>query len=100
MGRSKEDFHCLFWIYFFNLVLQVRNKNTIQIIAFILFNLCCFGYTVFQFKQITEAIKSVFPNGGGNVDNLQRIVIASPVISGICQLVYFYLGARLYLEYG
>ncbi|KAG1444464.1 hypothetical protein G6F56_010287 [Rhizopus delemar] len=94
-------------IFIFSLVFQVglawdavRNKNTIQIIAFILFNLCCFGYTVFQFKQITEAIKSVFPNGGGNVDNLQRIVIASPVISGICQLVYFYLGARLYLEYG
>ncbi|CAO3704086.1 unnamed protein product [Rhizopus stolonifer] len=94
-------------IFIFSLVFQVglawdavRNKNTIQIIAFILFNLCCFGYTIFQFKQIIEAIKSVFPNGGGNVDNLQRIVIASPVISGICQLVYFYLGARLYLEYG
>ncbi|EPB82922.1 hypothetical protein HMPREF1544_10316 [Mucor circinelloides 1006PhL] len=27
-------------------------------------------------------------------------MIANPVIIGICQLVYFYLGARLYLEFG
>ncbi|KAI9259386.1 hypothetical protein BY458DRAFT_517232 [Sporodiniella umbellata] len=94
-------------IFIISLVFQVglawdavHNKNTIQIIAFILFNLCCFGYTVFQFKQITEALKSAFPNGGGNTDNLQRIVIASPVISMVCQLAYFYLGARLYLEFG
>ncbi|KAG1054062.1 hypothetical protein G6F46_000507 [Rhizopus delemar] len=94
-------------IFIFSLVFQValawdavHNKNTIQIIAFILFNLCCFGYTVFQFKQITEALTFVFPDEWEIVQNLQKIIIASPVVSGVCQLVYFYLGTRLYLEYG
>jgi hypothetical protein len=42
----------------------------------------------------------VFPDEWEIVQNLQKIIIASPVVSGVCQLVYFYLGTRLYLEYG
>lgn len=79
--------------------IQVYNKNTIQVIAFILFNLCCFGYAVFQFKQIAEALKNNISDSA-IVWELQKIMIANPVIIGICQLVYFYLGARLYLEFG
>lgn len=72
----------------------------IQIIAFILFNLCCFAYAVFQFKQIAEALKYVFPTQLEKVTNLQKIIFAAPVVIGVCQLAYFYLGARLYLEFG
>lgn len=94
-------------IFIFSLVFQVglawdavRNKNMIQIIAFILFNLCCFAYAVFQFKQIAEALKYVFPTQLEKVTNLQKIIFAAPVVIGVCQLAYFYLGARLYLEFG
>ncbi|KAG2215616.1 hypothetical protein INT46_006220 [Mucor plumbeus] len=93
-------------IFIFSLVFQVAlawdavyNKNTIQVIAFILFNLCCFSYAVFQFKQIAEALKNNISDSA-IVWELQKIMIANPVIIGICQLVYFYLGARLYLEFG
>ncbi|KAL0139852.1 hypothetical protein V8B55DRAFT_1501959 [Mucor lusitanicus] len=94
-------------IFIFSLVFQValawdavHNKNTIQVIAFILFNLCCFSYAVFQFKQIAEALISNKSIDRALVWELQKIMIANPVIIGICQLVYFYLGARLYLEFG
>ncbi|KAI9471896.1 MAG: hypothetical protein EXX96DRAFT_622086 [Benjaminiella poitrasii] len=78
----------------------VYNKNTIQIIAFILFNLCCFGYAVFQFKQVAEALKQQLGEAPPLVWSLQKLMIANPVIIGVCQLIYFYLGARLYLEFG
>ncbi|KAL7317687.1 hypothetical protein PS15m_004009 [Mucor circinelloides] len=94
-------------IFIFSLIFQVAlawdavyNKNTIQVIAFILFNLCCFSYAVFQFKQIAEALNDNISIDRALVWELQKIMIANPVIIGICQLVYFYLGARLYLEFG
>ncbi|CAO0794259.1 unnamed protein product [Mucor circinelloides] len=94
-------------IFIFSLIFQVAlawdavyNKNTIQVIAFILFNLCCFSYAVFQFKQIAEALNGNISIDRALVWELQKIMIANPVIIGICQLVYFYLGARLYLEFG
>lgn len=78
---------------------QVHKKNTIQVIAFILFNLCCLSYAVFQFKQIAVAIESELESKS-LVWELQKIMIANPVVIGVCQLAYFYLGARLYLEFG
>lgn len=84
---------------FFFFPLQVRQKNTIQVIAFILFNLCCFSYAVFQFKQIAESLRDKLSD---QIDiwPFQRIMIANPVVIGVCQLAYFYLGARLYFEFG
>ncbi|KAI8979801.1 hypothetical protein BDF20DRAFT_906240 [Mycotypha africana] len=93
-------------IFIISLVFQVAlawdavyNKNTIQVIAFNLFNLCCFIYAVFQFKQIARALKDTLGDRA-LVWDLQKFIIANPIIIGICQLVYFYLGARLYLEFG
>ncbi|KAI8641854.1 hypothetical protein BD408DRAFT_388215 [Parasitella parasitica] len=93
-------------IFIFSLVFQValawdavHNRNTIQVIAFILFNLCCFSYAVFQFSQITTALESSIQDQTLNWE-LQKIIIANPIIIGICQLAYFYFGARLYLEFG
>ncbi|KAL1930624.1 hypothetical protein VTP01DRAFT_10786 [Rhizomucor pusillus] len=79
----------------------VRMKNTIQVIAFILFNLCCFIYAVFQFQQISDALNQ---NDIAGKDHLQwlitRLLIVNAVIIGVCELGYFYLGARLYQEFG
>lgn len=76
-------------------------KNTIQVIAFILFNLCCFIYAVFQFQQISDALNQ---NDMAGKDHLQwlitRLLIVNAVIIGVCELGYFYLGARLYQEFG
>lgn len=94
-------------IFIFSLIFQValawdavHNKNTIQVIAFILFNLCCFSYAVFQFKQIPDAIAQQIQDNDELVWQLKKIMIANPIIIGVCQVVYFYLGARLYLEFG
>jgi Ca2+/Na+ antiporter len=88
--------------FFFNI--QVRAQNTIQVIAFLLFNLCCFVYAVFQFKQIADALASQDDNLEQLASWLQqlinRLLIAVAVITGVCQLVYFYIGARLYQEFG
>ncbi|CAM0142032.1 unnamed protein product [Umbelopsis sp. WA50703] len=35
----------------------VRAQNTIQIIGIVLFNLCCFIYSIFQFRQINDSIQ-------------------------------------------
>lgn len=84
----------------------MHNKNTIQVIAFLLFNLCCFSYAVFQFRQIAEAldqkIQLVAGADSANIDvwSLEKLMIANPIVIGVCQLAYFYLGARLYLEFG
>ncbi|CAO3660065.1 unnamed protein product [Rhizopus stolonifer] len=82
----------------------VRAQNTIQVIAFLLFNLCCFGYAIFQFKQISDALSYKNADLEEVVIWLQsfiyRLLIAVGVITGVCQLVYFYLGARLYQEFG
>lgn len=82
-------------------------QNTIQVIAFILFNLCCFVYAVFQFQQIStalDAVKGSDPALGPVAASLQwlitRLLIANAVIIGVCELIFFYLGARLYQEFG
>lgn len=78
----------------------VRQKNTIQIIAFLLFNLCCFSYGIFQFKQIANALEQSLGESNLVIHSLQNIMVATPVIIGVCQLIYMYLGTRLYLEFG
>ncbi|PHZ07987.1 uncharacterized protein RHIMIDRAFT_270897 [Rhizopus microsporus ATCC 52813] len=82
----------------------VRAQNTIQVIAFLLFNLCCFVYAVFQFKQMADALRSNDPYLGELANWLKsfiyRLLIAVAVITGVCQLAYFYLGIRLYQEFG
>ncbi|KAI9279660.1 hypothetical protein BY458DRAFT_431760 [Sporodiniella umbellata] len=82
----------------------VRAQNTIQVIAFLLFNLCCFGYAVFQFKQIADALsyKGVYMEEVASwlKSFIYRLLIAVAVITGVCQLIYLYLGIRLYQEFG
>ncbi|KAI8879784.1 hypothetical protein K501DRAFT_325345 [Backusella circina FSU 941] len=87
-------------LFIFSMIFQIllvwdatRHKNTIQMIAFIIFNLCCFAYAVFQFKQIDDAL--------GHPDwRLKKLIIVNPIVIGICQLIYFYLGTCLCVEFG
>lgn len=73
-------------------------------IAFLLFNLCCFVYAVFQFKQIADALDSkdtyLEQLASWLISFINRLLIAVAVITGVCQLIYFYIGARLYQEFG
>ncbi|KAI9493537.1 hypothetical protein BDB00DRAFT_822359 [Zychaea mexicana] len=82
----------------------VRMQNTIQVIAFFLLNLCCLIYAGFQFQQIKEAMDQEIDVPEEQVDYLQwlitRLLIVNVVIIGVCELVYLYLGARLYQEFG
>ncbi|KAI9317573.1 hypothetical protein BX666DRAFT_2101712 [Dichotomocladium elegans] len=85
----------------------VRMKNTIQVIAFILLNLCCLIYSAFQFQQISDALTNLAELASSNtiaLDNLHsliyKLLVANVVIIGVCELVYIYLGARLYQEFG
>ncbi|CAO3634783.1 unnamed protein product [Cunninghamella echinulata] len=73
----------------------VRAQNTIQVIAFLLFNLCCFIYSVFQFKQMGSAINDNVLSG-----LITKLLIVNTVVTGVCEIIYLYLGARLYQEFG
>jgi predicted secreted protein len=79
-------------------------QNTIQVIAFLLFNICCFIYAVFQFKQIADALdsgdKTLATLASSLTFLINRLLIVIAVITGVCQLIYFYIGARLYQEFG
>ncbi|RUS21500.1 hypothetical protein BC937DRAFT_92469 [Endogone sp. FLAS-F59071] len=93
----------------------VRAQNTIQVIGFILFNLCCLIYGVFQFKQIGDSLGSIEaalepylsswePEWGLKpMDLKSRIdiyLIGVTVVISACEIVYVYLGTRLYQEFG
>ncbi|KAI8099479.1 uncharacterized protein BX664DRAFT_377361 [Halteromyces radiatus] len=89
-------------IFIFSQVFQValawdavRAQNTIQVIALLLFNLCCFIYSIFQFKQMSNVVKQ--PSLSLLIT---RLLIVNAVVTGICELIYLYLGARLYQEFG
>ncbi|GAB5590246.1 hypothetical protein Unana1_05146 [Umbelopsis nana] len=99
-------------IFIFSQVFQVllaldavRAQNTIQVIGIILFNLCCFVYSIFQFRQINDSIQvpADSPDAAtsawlGNI--IRKYLIVASVIIGVCELAFCYLGARLYQEFG
>lgn len=83
----------------------VRAQNTIQIIGFVLFNICCLVYAVFQLTQIKSSICSDQPcndDGVGTtlLGHISPFLISVAVVLGACDIIYVYLGARLYQEFG
>jgi len=83
----------------------VRAQNTIQIIGFVLFNICCLIYAIFQLTQIKSSI-ACSTDQQCDMDGymlLQRItpfLVSVAVVLGACDVIYVYLGARLYQEFG
>lgn len=84
----------------------VRNQNTIQVIGFLLFNTCCFIYALFQFKQMRNVFYNNFTTRVSNLtdqatlDLIDRLLIGVAVVIGVCELIYVYIGTRLYQEFG
>jgi hypothetical protein len=84
----------------------VRAQNTIQIIGFVLFNVCCLVYAIFQLTQIKSSIdhpNDPPPDKEDGVKLLNRIspfLISVAIVLGTCDIIYMYLGARLYQEFG
>jgi hypothetical protein len=62
------------------------------------------AYAIFQFKQIGDALRSHDPALTQLASSLafliNRLLIVIAVIVGVCQLIYLYIGARLYQEFG
>jgi TRAP-type mannitol/chloroaromatic compound transport system permease small subunit len=99
------SYHALVTIRVKPSTFQVRAQNTIQIIGIVLFNLCCFIYSIFQFRQINNSIQvpADSPDAATSAwleSVIRKYMIAASVIIGVCELGYLYLGARLYQEFG
>ncbi|KAJ1504185.1 hypothetical protein HMI55_002126, partial [Coelomomyces lativittatus] len=70
----------------------ILKQNTIQLITFILFNLCTFAYSIFQLRQVgyDEAVNS----------HTYPMLLAIPIILGVFTFSFSYLIYKLYLEFG
>ncbi|KAF9586460.1 hypothetical protein BGW38_004537 [Lunasporangiospora selenospora] len=95
----------------FQLVLAwdaVRAQNTIEMIAIVIFNLCCFAYSIFEISQIRTSLldSSQFGFFGpdGMADQLQASVkpflIVVIVAIGVTQCLVTWLAYQLFQEFG
>ncbi|KAK9727454.1 hypothetical protein K7432_001788 [Basidiobolus ranarum] len=73
----------------------LRYENTIQIIAFVLFNLSCFCYSLIQYNQLSQSLVS-----GSSMDLCRYMTISIAAIMFVFFLLYIWLGYRLYREFG
>ncbi|KAI9179225.1 hypothetical protein H9P43_005888 [Blastocladiella emersonii ATCC 22665] len=67
----------------------ILKQNTIQLIAFVMFNACTFAYSIFQFRQVNQADVAGGP-----------LLYAVSVVLGAFTLIFAYLAYKLYLEFG
>ncbi|KNE58551.1 hypothetical protein AMAG_04117 [Allomyces macrogynus ATCC 38327] len=67
----------------------ILKQNTIQLIAFVAFNVCTFAYSLFQFRQVT---RQEITNG--------PLLIVIPVVLGVFTIIFAALAYKLYLEFG
>ncbi|RKP39260.1 hypothetical protein BJ085DRAFT_29621 [Dimargaris cristalligena] len=78
----------------------VKHRNSIQLIGVIVFNLCIFSYSVFQFFQINELTNLDPERFAVMFDNMRPFLIVIPCIVGTASLVYIWLGIRLHHDFG
>lgn len=82
--------------------IQIFHENTIQIIAFIVFNGAVCAYSLFQYSQLVDVISNV--SYGVQVSltqsQLQPIIILIIAVACASEVVFLFLGVRLYLEFG
>ena len=99
----------LFSVYL--IVDAIFNQNTIQLIGFLFFNLCCFIYGILQISQIRIALGIYVnaTNGAPDSDQgvvlqifamLQAYVIGMIIVIALCEAVYVWLAFKLYKEFG
>ncbi|KAK3833758.1 MAG: hypothetical protein JOS17DRAFT_789134 [Linnemannia elongata] len=92
----------------------VRAQNTIELIGIVLFNLCCFVYSIFEISQIQRSLsdaggKGFFESKSGNSSpevtmdlnaSLQPFLIVMVCVFGITQCLVTWLAYRLFQEFG
>ncbi|KAF9572658.1 hypothetical protein EC968_009558 [Mortierella alpina] len=86
----------------------VRAQNTIELIGIVIFNVCCFAYSIFEISQIRNSLE----NGGaaGFFDppsramelqsHLQPFLIVDVCVIGISQCLVTWLAYQLFQEFG
>ncbi|KAK3812248.1 MAG: hypothetical protein J3Q66DRAFT_349874 [Benniella sp.] len=84
----------------------VRAQNTIQMIAFVAFNFCCFAYSIFESTQIKESLNNstdymdktwTADKLHGSLQPFLYIVIA---VIAVTQCVITWLSYQLFQEFG
>ncbi|KAK9767351.1 hypothetical protein K7432_002928 [Basidiobolus ranarum] len=105
LGTNDNEYNSLlvyFIIFISSQVFQVvlvwdalRNENTIQVIAFVLFNLSCLCYSVIQYNQLSKMGINTSP-----MRLCQYLTISIAATMSVFFLLYIWLGYRLYREFG
>jgi hypothetical protein len=85
----------------------ISNKNTIQILGFVFFNLCCFMYSILQVAQVRAALLMDY---GTTVElqqewkmvftRMQTYIIVVIVVTALCEIFYGWMALRMYKEFG
>ncbi|KAF8927211.1 hypothetical protein BGZ58_010570 [Dissophora ornata] len=86
----------------------VRAQNTIELIGIVLFNFCCFAYSIFEISQIQNALLDSESNGFFATmdtamdlqDSVKPFLIVVVCIIGIGQCLVSWLGYQLFREFG
>ncbi|KAF8927704.1 hypothetical protein BGZ47_001988 [Haplosporangium gracile] len=93
----------------FQLVLAwdaVRGQNTIEMIGIVIFNLCCFAYSIFEItqtqKSLSESSRYFEPEGSALIlnESLVPLIGANVVVSGLSQCAVTWLAYQLFQEFG
>ncbi|KAI3630108.1 hypothetical protein MIR68_011543 [Amoeboaphelidium protococcarum] len=94
-------------IFLFSQVFQVvlcfdavLHQNTIQIIAFVIFDALVFAYSLFQYFQLKDALAFASVSTVVGEDKFSGVLIAISVVLGVCLIAFVYLAFKLYLEFG
>ncbi|KND01770.1 uncharacterized protein SPPG_03562 [Spizellomyces punctatus DAOM BR117] len=81
----------------------VLHKNTIQIVAFVMFNLCVCLYSIFQYTQmigLVEDNSEQVPFTHSDQETLKAVLLAIPIILGAFGVLFAICAWKLYLEFG
>ncbi|KAJ3078678.1 hypothetical protein HK102_004318 [Quaeritorhiza haematococci] len=78
----------------------VWHKNTIQIIGFVLFNLCVCVYSIFQYFQMIGITGDAAILTPEDKSSLRVVLAAIPIIVAVCQILFCFFAFKLYLEFG
>ncbi|KAG0330043.1 hypothetical protein BGZ99_008766 [Dissophora globulifera] len=93
----------------FQLVLAwdaVRAQNTIEMIAIVSFNLCCFAYSIFEISQTRASLETtpsfLDPNwtAADLMNSLKPFLIVVVVVIGVTQCIVTWLAYQLFQEFG
>ncbi|KAI9293235.1 hypothetical protein K502DRAFT_338132, partial [Neoconidiobolus thromboides FSU 785] len=121
MTLNQSNFFCriinvYISIFIFSRIFQlilafdaIKNKNTIQLIGLCIFNIGCFGYSIIQVTQLSNANNNQCLNFTDNntisditfdFKAICPLLLSVCIILGLISPIYCYLTFKLYKEYG